>query len=273
MVLSSDSSDKYTSTVQSSPLSANAAIPPHPRLQTSYPPSAHYVSSPSAPSPPFHAPGCPFAHSASSPPDSLRVLQWNAGGLQAKSTELLHFLSSHSVDLICTQECNLNLSSSFRIPGFSTLHFDRAHSRNGILSPDATHASGGVIIFVRQGLSFSELSTSSLSLLDSYSDYTEVNISLSNSSLLSFFNMYASPIRSFPKDGKSDSFPPFVLSSSRNLSFLGISIAITPSGTQEVLPTPAEKKYSTGSSLLTSSPSMTLTHPPSTLLHWQSLLP
>ena len=40
------------------------------------------------------------------------------------------------------------------------------------------------------------------------------------------------------------------------------SIAITPSGTQEVPPTPAGRKYSTGSFLLTSSPSMALTHPP-----------
>ena len=44
-------------------------------------------------------------------------------------------------------------------------------------------------------------------------------------------------------------------------SFWGTSIAITPSGTQEVLPTPVGRKYSTGSSLPTSSPSMTLTHP------------
>ena len=53
------------------------------------------------------------------------------------------------------------------------------------------HASGGVVIFVRQGLSFSELSTSSLSLLDPYSDYVGINISLDNSSSLSFLNMYA----------------------------------------------------------------------------------
>ena len=49
-------------------------------------------------------------------PNSLRVLQWNAGGLRARSTEQLHFISSHPVDLICIQESNLNLSSSFRIP-------------------------------------------------------------------------------------------------------------------------------------------------------------
>ena len=46
---SSDSSDMYTSTVQSSPASANGALSPHSRLQTSYPPSAHYIYSPSAP--------------------------------------------------------------------------------------------------------------------------------------------------------------------------------------------------------------------------------
>ena len=43
--------------------------------------------------------------------------------------------------------------------------------------------------------------------------------------------------------------------------FWGTSIAFTPSGTQEVLPTPVGRKYLTGSSFLTFSPSMTLTHP------------
>ena len=55
------------------------------------------------------------------PLDSITALQWNAGGLRARSTELPHFISSHSVDLICIQESNLNSSSSFQIPGFSAL--------------------------------------------------------------------------------------------------------------------------------------------------------
>ena len=62
----------------------------------------------------------------------------------------------------------------------------------------------------------------------------------------------AEPIPSLPP-----SFPPPDIS-----SFWGTSITITPSGTQEVLPTPAGRKYLIGSSLLTFSPSMTLTHPP-----------
>ena len=221
-------------------------------------PSAHYISPPFAP---HHRPlllAILLHLLPSLPPDSLRVLQWNAGGLRARSTELLHFLSSHPVDLICIQISNLNSSSSFRISGFSALRSDRTHSRSGILSSDTTHASGGVIIFVRQGLSFSELSISSLSSLDPYSDYVEINISLNNCSSMSFLNVYALTIRSSPTDGRTDSFspPPEIF------SFWGISIAITPSGTQEVLPTPAGRKYSTGSFLLTSSPSMTLTHPP-----------
>ena len=189
---SSDSSDMYTSTAQSSPSSANAALSPHLCLQTSYLPSAHFISPPHAPPSSSLAPGCSSAPPASTPsPDSLRVLQWNAGGLRARSTKLLHFLLSHPVDLICIQESNLNSSSSFRIPGFPALHFDRTHSRSGILSSDTMHASGSIVNFIRQGLSFSELSTSSLSLLDPYSDYVGINISLNKSSSVSFLNVYA----------------------------------------------------------------------------------
>ena len=192
------------------------------------------------------------------PPDSLRALQWNAGGLRARSTELLHFLSSHPVDLICIQESNLNSSSSFRIPGFSALRSDRTHSRSGILSSETTHASGGVVIFVRQGLSFSELSTSSLSSLDPYSDYVGINISLNNSSSVSFLNVYA-PLFANPQRMAEPT--PF-LPSSINLFILGDFNCHHPSSTQELLPTRAGRKYSTGSSPLTSSPSMTLTHQP-----------
>ena len=68
---SSDSSDTYTSTVESGPPSANAALLPHPRLQTSYPPSAHLISPSSALPPPSLAPGCTSAPPASSPPLTL----------------------------------------------------------------------------------------------------------------------------------------------------------------------------------------------------------
>ena len=68
---SSDSSGTYTSTVESAPPSANAALSPHPRLQTSYPPSAHLISPSPAFPPPSLALGYTSAPPASSPPLTL----------------------------------------------------------------------------------------------------------------------------------------------------------------------------------------------------------
>ena len=100
---------------------------------------------------------------------------------------------------------------------------------------------------------FSELSTSSLSSLDPYSDYVGINISLNNSSSVSFLNVCVPPLFS-PLQQMAEPipfllpfFPPPEIS-----SILGTSIAIARFGTQEVLPTPVGRKYSTGSSLLTS---------------------
>ena len=161
-------------------------------------------------------------------PDSLRVLQWNAGSLRPWKIELLHFLSSHPADLTCIQQSNLTSSSSFRILEFSALQFYPNHSRSGIFSPDATQTCGGVIIFVRQGLSFSELSTSSRSLLDPYSLYIGVNISLNDFSSLSFLNVCAPFIRSSPSDSRTNYFFPPFFPPPPISSFRGTSIAITP---------------------------------------------
>ena len=123
------------------PPSANTALQPHPRLQISFHFFAHFVSPPSAPSPPPYAPGCLSTPSTSSL--TPEVLQWNVGGLRARCTELPHFISSHLVDLISTQESKLNSSSSFRIPGFCTLRSNCTHSRSGIFSTDASSFSPG----------------------------------------------------------------------------------------------------------------------------------
>ena len=64
---SSDSFDTYTSTVESGLPFANAALSPHPRLQTSYLPSAHSISPPSALPPPSLVPGYTSAPPAFSP--------------------------------------------------------------------------------------------------------------------------------------------------------------------------------------------------------------
>ena len=123
------------------------------------------------------------------------------------------------------------------------------------------HASSGVTIFVRQSLSFSELSTSSLSSLDPYSDYVGVSISLNNSSSLSFLNVYAPAICSSATDGRTNSFSPSILPSSRNLFVLGDFNCQYPLWDLKGTFDPVRRKFLTGSSPLASSPSMTLTHP------------
>ena len=214
MPFSSDSSIWYTFIAQSGPLLLMQRLHPTPIFKSLilFPPTLYLL--------PLHPPHRLMLLAVSlyllfllPLSNSLRVFQWNAGGLQARSTKLLHFISSHPVGLIYIQESNLNLFSSFQIPGFSDLQSHGTHSRSGIFPTDVADASGGVIIFAKQGLSFSELSTSSLSLLDPYSDYVEVNISLNDSSSLSFLNVYAPPIRSSTKDSRINFFSLSILPS------------------------------------------------------------
>ena len=98
------------------------------------------------------------------------------------------------------------------------------------------HTSSDVIIFVRQGLSFSKLSTSSLSWLDPYFDYVGVSISVNNSSFLSFLNLYDPPFALLRWMAKPTPFLSPFFPLPEISSIWGTSIAITPSGTQEALP-------------------------------------
>ena len=184
----------------------------------------------------------------------------DAGGLRIRSTKGLNFLSSHFVDLICIQESNLNSSSSFQIPGFSALRSHRNHSRSGILSHDAMHSSSSVIIFIRQGLSFSTFSTSSLSSLDPYSNYVGINIFLTTSSSSHFLMFMLLLIRYSLTDSRTDSFSPSILSSFRNLFILRDfnchHLLCNSRGTSD----PRGEKVFDQSFPLTSSPSITLTY-------------
>ena len=85
---SSDSSSLYASTAQSG-LSANVSLLPISRLQTCYPPSAHFVFSPSAPSPSPYAPACFSTPPASS--SSLTPSGFFNGMLEVSESEALNF--------------------------------------------------------------------------------------------------------------------------------------------------------------------------------------
>ena len=70
------------------------------------------------------------------------------------------------------------------------LLFDHTCSKSSSRSLDDSHTRGDVVIFVRHGLFFSKLSTSTLSSFDSYSSYVGVKILLNSSSPL-FFSKFS----------------------------------------------------------------------------------
>ena len=203
-------------------------FPPHPYLQTSNSLSSNIVSPFFAPFPLSYVFGCfsklPAPAPLSKLPGSLKFFQWNAGGLQAITTELIHCISLHSGDLFCIQKFNINSFSSFRILEYCALQSESTYSLSGVLSLDDQRWCHH---FRQAGSIFPEPSTFSLSLLDPYCDHAVVNISLNNSSSLTFFNLMlllfallqwkAKPI---PFPFRSSLFPKFFYSG-------GISIAIT----------------------------------------------
>ena len=262
VTLSSDSSGMYTSTVQSGHPSTDAALTRHPRLQTSYLPSAHSISPSSAPSPPSLAPGRPSTPPASSPPLTL------SGFLN----EMLEVSVPGALNYF-----------TFFHPIQSTL----SASRNPILTPlplyEFLDSLLCILIALTPGLAFSLLMPRTPAAALSFSSgraYPFLNnlpplflrlistlIMWRSTSLLTtspwcHFLMGTPPLFAVPQRmaEPTPSLPPF-FPLPEITSFWGTSIAITPSGTQESLPNPAGRKYSIESSPLTSSPSMTLTHP------------
>src|SRR5262247_1855641 len=75
----------------------------------------------------------------------LKVLQWNANRLCPRRAQLIQACSEMSSppDVICIQETWLKPSTSFRFDGYSCERHDR------------TTYGGGVMILVRDGLSYS----------------------------------------------------------------------------------------------------------------------
>ena len=181
---SSDSSDMYTSAVQSGP--PLLMLHSHPTL----------VSKPLIPHPPIlyllplppHL--CPLLLAALlrllPPLLPLTLSGFFNGMLEVFEPGVLNYFTFFRPILSTLSASRNPILTPLPLSGFSALRSDHTHSRSGILSPDATNARGGIVTFVRQGLSFSKLSTSSFSSVDPYSDYVGINISLNNSSSVHF---------------------------------------------------------------------------------------
>ena len=211
----------YTSMVQSGPSSANAALPPHPCLQTSYLPSIHSVYSPFAPSPPSIAPGCSSMPPVSSP--HLTLSGFSNGVLEVFESEALHYFTFFCPILLTLSASRNPILTHLPLSGFL----------NSLLC---------ILIAPTPGLAFSLLIPCMLAAVSSFLSgraYLSLNflppfflrsipilIIEGSTSLLttpphSHFLMCMPPIRSSPTDGRTDSFSLSILPSARNLFIPG----------------------------------------------------
>ena len=79
---------------------------------------------------------------------------------------------------------------------------------------------GGVLILVKNNLTYTSLSTQSLSSLDPSSDYLAIAVKIKGASPIHLFNVYVPPIHS-SSDSRPKSFSPFLLPSSRTTYIFG----------------------------------------------------
>ena len=153
----------------------------------------------------------PFTQSSPSQ-NCLRILQWNANGIRLHHTELIQILSLNQYNLIFVQESHLSFDSTFHIPGYKTLKKDRSMTRRG--TTDSTEKGGGVLRLVKNGLTYSPLSTQHLFSLDPSCDYLAITNKIKGASSIHLFNLYILSIRSCTSDSRPKSFSPFLLLSS-----------------------------------------------------------
>ena len=194
-------------------------LPNHPQLIYTYPPSALTTPSPQTQQTTSPLTQSSF-HPSSPSQNNLRILQWNANGIRPCRTELIHFLSHNQYDLIFIQESHLSSDSTFRIPGYKTLQKNRFMTRRGTTNSTG-NLGGGVLILVKNGLSYTSLSTQSLSSLDPSSDYLAIAVKIKGAAPIHLFNVYVPPIRSSSSDSRPKSFSPFLLPSSPTTYIFG----------------------------------------------------
>ena len=194
-------------------------LPNHPQLIFNYPPSASTIPPPQTQHTISPLTQSTF-HPSSPSRNNLRILQWNANGICPRRTKLTHFLSQNQYDFIFVQESHLSSDFTFRIPGYKTLQKNRSMTWKGTTNSTG-NLGDGVLILVKNGLTYISLSTQSLSSLDPSSDYLAITAKIKGASPIHLFNVYVPPIRSSSSNSRPKSFSPFFLPSSPTTYIFG----------------------------------------------------
>ena len=105
-------------------------------------------------------------------------------------------------------------------PGYKTLQKNRSMTKRGTANSTG-NLGGGVLILVKTGLSYTLLSTQSLSSLDPSSDYLAIAVKIKGAPPIHLFNVYVPLIHSSFSDSRPKSFSPFLLPSSPTTYIFG----------------------------------------------------
>src|SRR5271156_5500046 len=104
---------------------------------------------------------------------TIKILQWNANGLNTHSAELKHHIlnTKPNYDIICIQETHLKPTNNFSIEGFEIIRKDRIG-----------HREGGVVTFISKGIKhqnipiIKDLEVITIQIITKNSTYTITNI-------------------------------------------------------------------------------------------------
>ena len=115
--------------------------------------------------------------------NGLRLMQWNANGINGDITELLTFLRSNNVNIAAIQEAKLtNKTKPFKTPGWAAVRFDR-HKNKGC----------GLLILIKDTIPFVDNTTAHTQSDDPYLEQQGISIAMPNRQQLHIHNIYIPP--------------------------------------------------------------------------------
>lgn len=103
---------------------------------------------------------------------SLKILQWNACGLLARSHEFRQAVATQKLDIICLQETFLKQDNVYRLSGYNCIRRDRVEPR------------GGLAFFIREGIKYTihqppaDVECQSVSICTSAGSFNVINVYL-----------------------------------------------------------------------------------------------
>jgi exonuclease III len=139
-------------------------------------------------------------------PASLTFIQWNCESIAAKATELQLRAKQLNADVLLIQETHLRPCSRLKLAGYTTVRMDRSTARG----PSGKVAGGGVLIGIREELSFELVKSPLLAPNDITTDAIAVKI-FPNDNVkrsLTVVNVYVPPIRPSAMDTRQQLFDP-----------------------------------------------------------------